>query len=152
MKNFILQLTSSPNLYYEAGVVEFVTANSEDDPDDQLRDNLEKHIEIIESNEAKNLDILVFPEYSLNSVATAVFVPRVADHIVACNNTKFSSVVQRISCAAQRNRKYIVINLTTKDNCTGKPQNNDTKMCISCGFNLYNTAVVFDRDGAVIST
>lgn len=117
-------------------------------PSSQLyRKNTEKYIEIMASREARPVDIIVFPESTLNNILTPVEVPETAD-IELCGNATFDLNLRKISCAARKLRKYVVVNLTmrqlyvdcsiSRTNCTEK-------------WNLYNTNVVFNRDGRVIS-
>lgn len=69
-----------------------------------------------------------------------------SETIEVCRNASYDLNLRKISCAALKLRKYVVINLTMKqlyidcdsENCTEK-------------WNLYNTNVVFDRGGRVIS-
>lgn len=134
--------------FYTAGVVEFAAANASLPPKDQLEYNLKQHIEIIDSADAKSVDVLVFPEFALNSFNTPAIIPREADRVSPCGLREYSVVVQRISCAAKRARKYVVINLTSQQNCSAKTD----PQCNASGLVLYNTAVAFDRYGIVIST
>lgn len=109
------------------------------------RKNTDKYIEILTSKEAHPVDIIVFPESTLNNILTAVLVPD-TNTIDLCQNATYDLNLRKISCAAQKLRKYVVVNLTMKQiqiecnfkNCTEKS-------------NLYNTNVVLDRDGRVIS-
>lgn len=95
----------------------------------------------IQSEEAADVDIMVFPESALNGQATAQFVPEPADQVVPCLEASYErNPIQAISCAARIRRMYVVINLTMK------------RLSVSNGtVVLYNTNVVFDRTGKVIS-
>lgn len=109
------------------------------------RKNTEKYLQIMASKEAQPVDILVFPESTLNNLLTPVEVPD-THTIELCQNASYDLNLRKISCAALKLRKYVVINLTMKqlqidcdfENCTEK-------------WNMYNTNVVFDRRGRVIS-
>lgn len=112
-----------------------------------------RYLSIIDSPEAQPVDILVFPELTLNQVETAAIIPHQNDIVAPCNNNKYSLVVQNISCAAKRQRKYVVINLTTQHNCTKNTIDSDSgALCPPNEAIYYNTAVAFDRNGYVIST
>lgn len=95
---------------------------------------------------------MVFPESTLNNVETAIIVPRSEERIIPCNNESYHIHLQNISCAAQINRQYVVVNLVMQRNCSEEAiENNDDRPC-SGEWNLYNTNVVFDTNGMVIST
>ncbi|XP_016986846.2 vanin-like protein 1 [Drosophila rhopaloa] len=136
--------------YYTAGVVEFrqsiLSASA-------WSDSLEGYVEIIHSENASATDIIVFPESTLNSVGSTTFVPNPDDQINPClsdpNATYYEEFLVTLSCAARNASKYIVINLTEKQKCTDVPE--DTRPCASNGLNVFNTNVVFDRQGVVVS-
>lgn len=95
---------------------------------------------------------MVFPESTLNNLQSAVDIPRQEARIIPCNNDTYNPNIQHISCAAQRNRQYIVVNLVMRRNCTLEAiENNDDRPCAG-DWNLYSTNVVFDTNGMVIST
>ena len=99
------------------------------------------------------VDILVFPEFTLNLISTAVTVPKPEDNVVPCNDDRWSRAIQNISCAAREAKKYVVIDVAMKRNCTEeRAETNDTRPCTKGDWNIYNTAVVFDRQGQVIAT
>lgn len=88
-------------------------------------------------------DIIVFPEHILfNEVIT--YVPDPKDKIVPCEQLDYDYVLSELSCFARMAKKYIVINISEKELCS----KND-----KCprGTLAYNTNVVFDRNGTVIS-
>ncbi|EDW52974.1 vanin-like protein 1 [Drosophila sechellia] len=136
--------------FYTAGVVEFqqsifsLSAWS---------DSLAGYVEIINSENANATDIIVFPESTLNSAGSTTFVPNPEDQINPClsdpNATYYEEFLVTLSCAARNASKYIVINLTEKQKCEDVPE--DTRPCASNGLNVFNTNVVFDRQGVVVS-
>ncbi|XP_017016235.2 vanin-like protein 2 [Drosophila takahashii] len=132
--------------YYTAGVVEFR-------PSSQLSDNLDAYVEIIHSKNASLTDIIVFPESTLNEAGSTTFVPNPEDQINPCLSDPEFSVYEEflvtLSCAARNSSKYIVINLTEKQKCEDVPE--DTRPCALNGLNVFNTNVVFDRQGVVVS-
>lgn len=141
------QLSSPHSPTYVAGVVEYLIdqGNSSMPSSELYRKNTEKYIQIMASKEADPVDIIVFPESTLNNILTPILVPE-TDSIELCRNASYDLNLRKISCAALKLRKYVVINLTMKqlhiecdsENCAEK-------------WNLYNTNVVFDRRGRVIS-
>lgn len=104
-----------------------------------------------------NLDIIVFPEMTLNQFETAVIIPEVKDKISPCVSDDYSAenVVKKISCAARNFRRYVVVNIVTKAECPDPEmvENEDPRSCKDRedGFSYYNTNVVFDRNGTLIS-
>lgn len=115
------------------------------------------------SAEAANVDIIVFPELCLNSRLTAVLVPTETEDVDLCTNIAYDQNFRNIACAAQRLKKYVVVNVVMKRNCTevyemehehdhdhNEHEHEDEHNCTS-EWLLYNTNVVFDRNGKVIS-
>lgn len=151
---FNFQYSTSESPYYTAGVVEFASHfSSQENAHRQLDIITGRYLSIIDSPEANAVDIMVFPELTLNQVETAAVIPHQNDIVAPCNNNKYSVVVQNISCAAKRQRKYVVINLTTQHNCTKDTIDADSgALCPANERIFYNTAVAFDRSGYVIST
>ncbi|XP_065365721.1 uncharacterized protein LOC135958754 [Calliphora vicina] len=146
-----LQASTAYDPFYSAGVVEFRPSTSLT-AEARMLDNLKDYLSILESEEAKNLDIIVFPESTLNNNEQATFVPNPSkDLIVPCevNTGEYNTLLVQLSCAAKKLSAYVVINLTEKEWCTTVPE--DTRPCASSGLNLYNTNVVLDRKGTVIS-
>lgn len=122
-----------------AAVVEFFQTNTGTTPEEELRYRVNEYVDFIQSEAAANVDIIVFPEATLNDQSTAQFVPEASDHVVPCLNASYvHNPIQAISCAARNRTMYVVINLTMKRVSLGEVL-------------LYNTNVVFDRTGKVIS-
>lgn len=112
-------------------------------------------MEIINSDETSELDILVFPEAVLNKIETAISVPRPEDKTTPCNNKSHEGILNDISCAVKNKGKYVVINVYMKRDCKAEAEaTNDTRPCSNTvkNINIYNTNVVFDRNGEVIAT
>ena len=121
-------------------------------PAARLQDNLQAYLNILNSTDAKDLDIIVFPESTLNNNDEATFVPNPEkQQITPCddNSGEYHTFLQQISCAARRLGIYVVINLTEKEWCSTIPE--DTRKCATTGLNIFNTNVVFNRNGVVIS-
>lgn len=98
------------------------------------------------------MDLIVFPESTLS--ATTTIVPDGVNKTVPCNSTEdFEDYLKRLSCAAANHSSYLVVNLKEKAICTPETQATigDKRPCSSSGYNLYNTDVAFDRNGAVVS-
>lgn len=113
--------------------------------------NANKYIDILSSEEAIDVDILVFPENTLNGQVTAVIIPNENEFdIDLCTNVTYNENLRNIACAAKSLRKYVVINLTTKWNCTERAVENSLDQCTN-EWELYNTNVVLNRDGVIIS-
>lgn len=80
--------------------------------EEQLQRRLNDYVAFINHERAVQVDIMVFPESTLNDRFTAQFVPDVADQIVPCTNATFdNNPIQAISCAARNSSIYVVINL-----------------------------------------
>ncbi|XP_037935082.1 vanin-like protein 1 [Teleopsis dalmanni] len=143
------QASLPTDLYYTAGVVEFKQAQLLS----KLEENLKNYINIIASDTATSTDIMVFPEGTLNSNNELTYVPDPAKELVSpCELPKpsiYHSFLIELSCAAKKYQKYLVINLSEKGDCPTVLE--DTRPCASDGLNKFNTNVVFDRNGTVIS-
>ncbi|XP_055845560.1 vanin-like protein 2 isoform X2 [Episyrphus balteatus] len=152
-KSFFNSTSTPSSPFYTAGVVEFKTASSTFDASQQVNNNLAAYLEIIASQEAAETDIIAFPEGTLNSVLQSTFVPDPTSNIVPCKQSQYAHFLQKLSCQAQISQKYIVVNLIEKENCTKETQaaKNDPRPCSNDGLNIFNTNVVFDRNGTVIS-
>ncbi|XP_055619365.1 vanin-like protein 1 isoform X2 [Toxorhynchites rutilus septentrionalis] len=137
--------------HYWAGVVEFSSKEAWSNPaasHNNTMSNLEKYKEIIGSPDAYPVDIMVFPEGTLNSIHTASFVPNPEDNIFACNDPEYEPVVRELSCHARSHQKYLVVNLIEKAPC---PEPDDQRPCAKGGLYRFNTNVIFDRRGVVIA-
>lgn len=138
--------------YYTAGVVEFQPVIVGMPSFDMLQEHLKAYLNIIHSEQANETDILVFPEGTLNNAFEMSFVPSEKEQVIPCNSInqdKYADFLVQLSCAARSARKYVVINLTEKENCPSSVE--DTRPCALNGLNVYNTNVVFDRQGKVVS-
>lgn len=135
----LLQLYRSTADTYSAAVIEFhfklgnTTANTEN------------YVKILQSREASGLDIILFPEGCLNSAKDSIPVT-VHPLIAPCQDTTAHRLLRDISCAVQVAKAYTVIDVMMKASCTLNdpcPPNQS--------YVVFNTAVVFDRTGAVIA-
>lgn len=117
--------------------------------------NWNRFVEVMD-NAPSTLDIIIFAESTLNSMLTAPELPEIAEKISPCDDENYTegNLAKKISCAAKQHQRYVVINLTTKARCPDVDMvaQNDTRNCTrDDGFSYYNTNVVFDRNGVVIS-
>lgn len=119
---------------YKAGVVEF---NLDIDMTGQqkINENLIRVMNIINSDETRNVDILVFPELILNDHTEPIQLIKSVEKHSPCDLPNVHRILYGISRAAKMSAKYIVITLITKDD----------------DGHLYNTALVFDRKGFIIA-
>lgn len=141
--------TAAQSRTYGAGVVEFLV-NEEGTHEQRFQNNAAEYIRLLEVHPAQ--DIVVFPEATLNSEHTAITVPSPNERIIPCSNSTYNVNLQNISCAVQRARKYVVVNLVMRRNCEDEAaETGDGRPCRADGWNLYSTNVVFDRNGMVIS-
>uniref|UniRef100_A0A1L8E2M0 Putative carbon-nitrogen hydrolase n=1 Tax=Nyssomyia neivai TaxID=330878 RepID=A0A1L8E2M0_9DIPT len=147
------QISTPESPDYVGGVVEFNPEHYMQPGLDRIEGNMQGYMQIIASSEAQDADILVFPESTLNMKQYATFVPHPNDGVAPCEEDRYEFYLRNISCAARTHKKYIVINLTEKHECTEEEQAalNDTRPCASDGLSHYNTNVVFDRNGTVVS-
>ncbi|XP_036347918.1 vanin-like protein 1 [Rhagoletis pomonella] len=140
-----LSLPSDPTYY--AGVVEFMV--SENEGSAKASDSYSRMKAIIESNSTRDLDILIFPEFVLNDGSFRTYVPDPALNIAPCEIPNSEFFLTELSCLARSRQIYLVVNVIEKFFC-----GNDTSVvgrCETSGLNTYNTNVVFDRQGRVIS-
>lgn len=139
---------------YIAAVVEYSPNETGETVEQKLENRVADYVSFIGHANASTADIIVFPESTLTmDKTTEQFVPDPDDKIVPCDTEEYTgNPIQAISCAAKNKQKYVVINLTMKRKCsTEQAATNDERKCADTDLNLYNTNVVFDRTGAVIS-
>lgn len=143
---FVFQAAIDNVEYYTAGVVEFRTASN-------WSDNLAAYVEIIGSSNASETDIIVFPEATLAGLTSPSFAPAPEQLVAPCLTDPqaeyYAEYIVAISCAARNASKYVVINFSERQLCTDTPE--DPRPCASNGYNVFNTNLVFDRNGVVIS-
>ncbi|XP_063699008.1 vanin-like protein 1 [Culicoides brevitarsis] len=133
---------------YVAGAVEYEKIRHWTEPHREAEENLAEYTKIILAPETKDVDILVFPESSLNNLESAVFVPDPQLKVNPCESKDyFDVIIKNVSCAARKSKKYVLINLTEKANCDPKSDKN----CPETKLKRFNTNVVFDREGIVVS-
>ncbi|XP_067647400.1 vanin-like protein 2 isoform X2 [Eurosta solidaginis] len=148
------QSSTINDTHFIAGVVEFRPDVTGLTTAQLIANHTDAYIQILQSAEALDTDIVVFPESSLNNEFKPTYVPAPEDRIIPClltsETSKYEYFLIKLSCAARMNRKYVVINLTEQENCTANAAF-DPRPCAANALNIYNTNVVFDRRGSVIS-
>ncbi|XP_075154931.1 biotinidase [Haematobia irritans] len=142
INSYQISLPSDPT--YNAGVVEFIPAK-EGSAKARLKDNLSRMKAIIESDGTYDLDILVFPEFVLNDHDMMTYVPDPKEKISPCAMANYDWFLTELSCSARSRKLYVVINVVEKVKCW------PTDGSCTNGLKTYNTNVVFDREGRVIS-
>lgn len=125
--------------------------------DEQITQSNWNQYSSIMANLPVNTDIVVFPEMTLNKKTRAIETPEPGVNSSPCNNSTLTSdnLLKLISCSVQNYRRYVVVNVITKAKCPDKEmeENKDPRNCsaTSDGFSYYNTNLVFDRSGVIIS-
>ncbi|XP_014238419.1 vanin-like protein 3 [Trichogramma pretiosum] len=152
---------------YRAAVVEYHPVTNGDDGDMIAQANANNYRTIIKDAALHGADIIVFPEFGLTSLPkdgpaekvfspeeyrayyrnTASYIPHPNETVVLCDtDSKYSSYLQSISCAAREYGLYVVINLQERVDCASSEDH-----CPADGFLLYNSNCVFDRKGRVVA-
>lgn len=107
------------------------------------------------TNIPQNTDIVVFPEMTLNKMTTAFETPEPSARISPCDDSSSANLLKLISCSAKNFRRYVVVNAITKARCPDAEmiENKDPRNCSARpdGLSYYNTNLVFDRTGVIIS-
>lgn len=148
------QFSAPEDTDYIAGVVEFTPELPSVNWGLRTVLHFDNYSRIIQEAGEKEVDILVFPEYTLNNVAFPVIIPHPDDKITPCIDSKsFDSLMVDLSCLAQEHNLYLCVNLSEQEECTEESQlrRNDTRPCSRLGISRFNTNVVFDRNGTVIA-
>ncbi|KAL5275608.1 BTD family protein [Megaselia abdita] len=140
--NLSHQKTTPNHPYYVAGVVEF-SPTENGIGSESILEQVEGIREILETSFEEEPDIIVFPEHILFKEVTT-YIPDPKENIVPCEQLDFDYVLTELSCLARMSGKYIVININEKALCSKEDK------CPQGTLN-YNTNVVFDRSGAVVS-
>ncbi|XP_031620024.1 vanin-like protein 2 [Contarinia nasturtii] len=134
-KTILSTLTKPKAPTYKAAVVE-VNPVARGDTIEGVAKVTKQVVDIIESKDLNGVDIVVLPEGILNTANTAIPLP---NSTLYCDDPNADAVLRKLSCAAQKAKKYVVINLYANE----KDEHFST--------HLYNMAIVFDRQGTVIA-
>lgn len=154
LQAFGIQASDIKDSHFVAGVVEFRPDFIGLTTEQLIAKHTDAYIEILSSPEALETDIVVFPESTLNNEFDTTYVPAPEEAVIPCllanQSSRYEHYLITLSCAARDNRKYVIINLTEKENCAANAAI-DPRPCATDDLNIYNTNVVFDREGRVIS-
>ncbi|XP_065204542.1 vanin-like protein 1 [Planococcus citri] len=138
--------------FYTAAVIDYDTL-LRNDVVSTWKTNIQNYIDIIAECSKHMVDIVVFPEGGIHGYApmgrytallTSSYVPSVHQFIVPCHHKDYEeNALHYFSCAAKENNLYVAVNLIEK---VSSPRSFTWD-----GHLLYNTEVVFDRNGMVIA-
>lgn len=145
---------------YVGAVVEHAIYQGTDDESSQSK--LSKNLDLYEQHVAlaakHNVQVLVFPEFGLTPGAMKEradlypyieVIPEVADTVNPCGNAAFNDrpILQRMSCAARKNKQLLLVNMIDNMACNTATDSS----CPSDGHYQYNTDVIFDATGKLVS-
>ncbi|XP_050353056.1 vanin-like protein 1 isoform X2 [Nymphalis io] len=137
------QRSTPEDTSYTAAVVEYMVQS-----DSAV--NLQNYIELIQDAGSQDADIVVFPEMTLTR-RESVVIPingSIKEYpIPALQPDMYDEILVSISSAARQNQIYVVINVQEVLNCTDDAT---VEYCPERKVYLFNTNVVFDRNGTVI--
>lgn len=136
---------------YRAVVLEYGRVNKSSDYEIATIDDEDSIAKLVVS--VKTADILVLPEAVLNFAENAVDSLKMPGvNVTACDNASYARLVQRLSCVSRAANLYLVAQLYVKTDCSEEQlHHNDARPCSLNETNVYNSAVVFDRKGALIA-
>ncbi|KAL7743924.1 hypothetical protein ACLKA6_003146 [Drosophila palustris] len=143
------QLSLRTESSYNAGVVEFTVLTGT--PSDRVLEATQEFIRIIESNDTDDLDILVFPEYVLNNRELPTFVPHPSQNVTPCFVPDYELFLVELSCATRARGFYVLLNVIEKELCGQNYGSKTWNPCPADGVRLFNTNVVLDPKGRVVS-
>lgn len=141
---------------YTAAVVEFFPEQDRNLlPEERLSRNVAGYISILKQlRHHSELDIIVYPEATLAVNAAiekhsdvlpySIEIDLNAQSLCTRNNRTY---LTPLACAAVKYRTYIVVNLCERVPC----YKNATTKCNKDGWDFYNTNVVLNRNGAIVS-
>lgn len=152
IKGYYQQSTPASDRY-TAAVVEYNRGEVGATPNERVDNRITDYINFLLLPAATPADIVVYPEGTLNDAVTPQSVPDPSLSIVMCANVLYTdNIMQRLSCAARDHQKYLVVNVIIQMNCAEEREaTGDDRECTEDNLNLYNSNVVFNRIGAVIS-
>lgn len=131
---------------YTAAVVE-LNPLSDGSTDESVVEMTKQVTEIFESNAFDGVDIVVLPEAIFNRQNTAITIPNT--NVTYCDDKSVHFVLRNMSCMARNVKKYIVIDIYAKVDCSRDDQAFCSNQTDST--NLYNMAMVFNRHGDVVA-
>ncbi|XP_073948409.1 vanin-like protein 2 isoform X2 [Choristoneura fumiferana] len=141
-----LQRSTPADDSYVAAAVEYqVSADVEQ--------NLQNYVQLIKEAAEQNADIIVFPELTLTRGSRSVNVPMYdllkTQPIPALLPLAYDELLVGISTAARNHQIYVLINVQEFMDCNTVPEGSE-EYCPEKKEYLFNTNVIFDRNGAVI--
>ncbi|EDW62339.1 vanin-like protein 2 [Drosophila virilis] len=143
------QLSLPTDNTYHAGVVEYPDETGT--PRERTTKATNGFVAILESNDTADLDIIVFPEYVLSNLEMATFVPHPSQNITPCYSPDYELFLVELSCATRSRGIYVVINVVEKELCGNNYGSDTLNPCPAAGFRYFNTNIVMDRSGRVVS-
>ncbi|KAJ2942846.1 hypothetical protein O0L34_g15035 [Tuta absoluta] len=143
--HFSTQRSTPQDDSYVAAVLEYqVTGN--------MQTNLQNYKQHIANAAQQDADIVVFPEMTLTSGGFASVVPihsLLKEFPVPAERPDlYDQVLVNMSSAAREHQVYVVVNIQEEVDCTNSVPTGEE--CPDPKRYLFNTNVVFDRNGAVI--
>ncbi|XP_031777023.1 vanin-like protein 2 [Nasonia vitripennis] len=161
---FIIHSSTSSSPSYIGAVVEYRPVTEGEDGRKVAELNAAHVKRIVKKASEYNVDIIVFPEIGLTSLPenrswtidkirahhrfAASYIPEPEENVVLCHSSdRYSKSLKSVSCTAKEQRIYVVVNHHERVDCDP-----DSADCASDdAFLLYNTNVVFDREGRLIA-
>ncbi|KAJ0173032.1 hypothetical protein K1T71_011208 [Dendrolimus kikuchii] len=141
---YSLQRSTLADNHYVAAVVEYQVSRD-------VVQNRQNYIDLIGQAAQQNADIVVFPELTLtnNSVSFSVPIYGLLKEypIPALHPEIYDDLFVSMSAAARNNQIYVVLNTRELLDCT---RNDTGEECPELKEYIFNTNVVFDRNGTVI--
>ncbi|XP_075983848.1 vanin-like protein 1 isoform X3 [Anticarsia gemmatalis] len=139
-----LQRSTPQDDHYVAAVVEYIVNRN-------VESNKANYEAAIKEAADQNADIVVFPELTLTNGTTSFAVPifglLTQYPIPALRPDLYDDLLVSMSAAARQNSVYLVINVRESVDCTVPQQGEE---CPEAKVYVFNTNVVFDRNGSVI--
>ncbi|XP_015515434.2 vanin-like protein 1 [Neodiprion lecontei] len=156
------EVSAADTISYIGAVAEYYPVTNGTNGTTIATANANNYVTIIKTAWGYNADILVFPEDSLTTGMTYSDTNRTlypsfgsvvpdAGLDIPCDNasTVVIEALKLISCAAKQYSIYVVVNVIEKENCTST--GTTSRPCPSDGYFFYNTNVVFNRTGGIVS-
>ncbi|KAH8387831.1 hypothetical protein KR093_009725, partial [Drosophila rubida] len=141
--------SAATNDYYTAGVVEFRPEIAGATSAQLLAENLSAYLQLIAAANG-TADIIVFPEATLNSLLQLTTVPEPNAAHSLCRHEEVSTTedfVRQLACAAVEGKTYLLFNVKEREDCERLVDLD----CPARGYRVFNTNVVIDRSGAIVS-
>ncbi|XP_063930469.1 vanin-like protein 1 isoform X2 [Zophobas morio] len=134
-------------------VVEFDPLYTETLTDDEIiKANLLKYLDILNTTVVTNnkkLDMIIFPEASLGFIRKTSVEMATGDNPFY-HSKEYPDYMKKLSSLAINFNTYLVTNIVEKVKCDNT-SSSASENCKNTGNYYYNTNVVFDRNGTIIS-